>query len=294
MSTEETTKSEASAPSETAKPTCGLELASPQIGKLAEALAAAQAVVTQPQKNRVAKVRSRKGEASSYEYRYADLSDVIDAIREPFSKHGLAFTQPIFPVAGKPCLVTTLLHSSGQWIRSIYPLPGAMSSQEMLGNITYGRRYSLCAIAGISGETDTDGMHPAGADEGDQNESGGDEQPPPQTRTHVRKEAAKGRLKSAHDGHVLTPDEAAGTGKNTEAAAPFEGGASDDMTGIAKPLADLMARGGITPGQLMSFYVGNGTFPDSVDPAHLPADYVTALVKPANWKRVVATIKKEA
>lgn len=249
-----------------------IDLASAHVNDLAKALAEAQASIEQPAKNRVAKVTSRKGTGSSYEYRYADLSDVIEAIRAPMSKHGLAYTQAVFPVAGKSCLVTTLLHQSGQWIRSVYPLPGAMSSQEMGANLTYGRRYSLCALVGISGETDTDGA--VGAPDTDGGAPAGDA---------VKEAAAEGRLKSAHDGHKITPEEV-----DRSSEAPPAGGSDRSLSPV---LSAAMQKAGVTADQVKAYYVSVGHFPDTVDACDLPADYVAALTKTANWKKAVDKMK---
>ena len=53
-------------------------------------------------------------------------------------------------------LVTTLWHSSGQWISSEYPLPSSGRPQEIGSAITYARRYSLSAIVGNSADEDDD------------------------------------------------------------------------------------------------------------------------------------------
>ena len=51
-----------------------------------------------------------------YNSEYADLTSVIKAIKEPFSRHGLAYTQ--FPISGIDGVgvVTRLMHRSGQFI----------------------------------------------------------------------------------------------------------------------------------------------------------------------------------
>lgn len=253
-------------------------LASDNTDELAKALCEAQATIEQPPKNRVAKVRSRKGAESSFEYRYADLSDVIEAIRKPLAKQGLAYSQALFPVAGKPCLITTLLHVSGQWIRSVYPLPGAMSSQEMGGNITYGRRYSLCALVGVSGETDTDGVA----------------EPPEKFPTDkVRELAAVGLIKSAYDGHKITPEEIGGDKATGDTPLDSEGDAeaAEDTSKLNPALAKAMKASGVSVPQLVAYYVDAGHFPDTMAPEDLPADYVSALTRPGNWKKAAQKMK---
>jgi ERF superfamily len=91
-----------------------------------------------------------------YKNRYADLASVIDAIREPLAANGLAYTQTGEIREGGFVLVTTLHHSSGQWVASEYPLPIGAKPQELGSALTYARRYSLCAIACIAADDDDD------------------------------------------------------------------------------------------------------------------------------------------
>jgi ERF superfamily len=116
------------------------------------ALSAAQAAIQAPKKN-------RKG----YNYNYADLDDVIDALKQPFFENGLAFTQTIeTDDKNQMHLVTTLFHKSGGSMTSKMPLPvtrnenlfsATSQDHQSLGTaITYYRRYSLMAIVGIASE----------------------------------------------------------------------------------------------------------------------------------------------
>lgn len=130
------------------------------INELAAALAKAQGAFTAIKKDKVAKIKSQGG--ASYEYAYADLASVVDAIRAPLSANGIAFVQAITMTDNGMVLQTRLLHSSGQWIESTYPLPSGGRAQEMGSAQTYARRYALCALVGIVAEDDDDG---AGAEE---------------------------------------------------------------------------------------------------------------------------------
>lgn len=125
------------------------------LGELATALAKAQVEFPAVHKTRTARIKTDKGE---YSYVYADLSDVLDAIRKPLADNGLTITQPIVLEQGATVLVSRLLHASGQWIESTYPLPNYSRPQEMGSAITYARRYTLCALLGITAEDDDDGQ----------------------------------------------------------------------------------------------------------------------------------------
>lgn len=91
-----------------------------------------------------------------FKNKYADLSAVLEAIRKPLADNGLSVTQTTeVRDGGGFVLVTTLRHSSGQWIASEYPLPVG-KPQEMGSALTYARRYSLSAIACIAADEDDD------------------------------------------------------------------------------------------------------------------------------------------
>lgn len=85
---------------------------------------------------------------------YADLAAINETIKTPLSSNNLAITQPI---SGN-ILQTYLYHSSGQFIKSEVTLSiDAKTSQQIGSEITYMRRYALCAILGIAADDDDDG-----------------------------------------------------------------------------------------------------------------------------------------
>lgn len=91
-----------------------------------------------------------------FKSKYADLSSVWEAARIPLSKNGLSVVQTTNPTDGKSVeLVTTLMHSSGQWIEgTTVMIPTKQDPQGMGSCITYMRRYALSAILGISQDDD--------------------------------------------------------------------------------------------------------------------------------------------
>ena len=81
-----------------------------------------------------------------YKNAYADLGSVWDAARPVLSKYGLCVIQTteLSPDRNQVMMVTTLAHTSGQWMKSYLPLnPAKNDSQGMGAAITYLRRYSL-------------------------------------------------------------------------------------------------------------------------------------------------------
>jgi hypothetical protein len=127
-----------------------------ETGKLADALAKAQAMFKPIKKDKTAKVRMKAG--GEYSYNYSDLSSVIDATKEGLSSNGLAVTQlPEFQ-SERLVLHTKLMHSSGEIVSCMWPLPPPHTpAQEMGSALTYARRYSMSAILGVASEDDDDG-----------------------------------------------------------------------------------------------------------------------------------------
>jgi hypothetical protein len=122
------------------------ELQSPAIGAIAKALCAAQATISSAIKD---------SKNPFFNSNYADLGSVTAAIRESFHANGLAYAQTTLASEKGPTIVTTLMHSSGEWIRGFLFIPAVKCDPQQFGSaMTYGRRYALAAIAGVIQEDD--------------------------------------------------------------------------------------------------------------------------------------------
>lgn len=97
-----------------------------------------------------------KGAANPFfKSKYADLSAVVQAIKEPFATNGLSYSQ--FPISkdGLVGVETILMHKSGEFISSELLLSPTKKDPQAAGSaITYARRYALQALAGIPSEDD--------------------------------------------------------------------------------------------------------------------------------------------
>lgn len=95
---------------------------------------------------------------------YADLQSVWDACRAPLTKNGLSVAQTTDIFNDKPVLVTTLMHSSGEWLRGTLPISPVKNDPQALGSaITYARRYALASMVGVY---QTDDIGDDGDDDG--------------------------------------------------------------------------------------------------------------------------------
>ena len=112
------------------------------IGKLAEALSKAQGAM---------KPAIKDSDNPYYKSKYADLSSVWEAIREPLSANGLSVSQLLESTENgdRITLTTILMHSSGEWLMSSITAKPAKEDAQAIGSLTsYLRRYALSAIVG--------------------------------------------------------------------------------------------------------------------------------------------------
>lgn len=120
---------------------------SENIGQIAAALAQAQGEIENATKGSV---------NSHFKSKYADLAEILSTVRPVFSKFDLSFCQMPSFAEGKATVETILMHKSGEWLASSLSAPvGAKQDAQQVGScVTYLRRYSIAAIAGIAQEDD--------------------------------------------------------------------------------------------------------------------------------------------
>ena len=119
---------------------------SENINEIAKALATAQAGMENASKN---------AENGHFKNKYADLAEVLNVVRPALAGQGIAIVQLTSTQGDVLVLHTRLIHASGQWIESEYPvckLP--IAPQQMGAAMTYSRRYSLASVCGIAQEDD--------------------------------------------------------------------------------------------------------------------------------------------
>jgi hypothetical protein len=91
--------------------------------------------------------------------KYADLATITEHVFPVLTKHGLVWTcQPTMVSETQLVLRWALIHApSGDRWTGDYPIP-ATSPQTIGGNMTYARRYALCAVVGVVADEDDDGQ----------------------------------------------------------------------------------------------------------------------------------------
>jgi hypothetical protein len=126
---------------------------SEQVNEIAAALAKAQAGMKNAALNKV---------NPHFRSKYADLAGIRDTVIPALAAQGIAAVQTLdFNDGNTVYVCTRLMHTSGQWVESLCPLPNVPDMQKMGSAITYARRYSLSAICGIAADEDDDGNEAA-------------------------------------------------------------------------------------------------------------------------------------
>src|ERR1019366_1600485 len=127
---------------------------------IATALAKAQTELSNPEKAMVGTVYNNSSDTSQ-SFRYASLSSGLDIVRKALGGHQIAIAQTtdIDRASGTVNLTTLLLHTSGEWISSDWPvcqLSETSAPRRMGAALTYARRYALFTMVGIAREDDLD------------------------------------------------------------------------------------------------------------------------------------------
>jgi hypothetical protein len=138
-----------------------MQRSSETIGTIGAALAKAQCEIANPEKSLTATIRSPFPREEDRTFRYASLSSGLEIVRKALGQHEIATVQAtaINTEAGLICLTTTLVHSSGEWISSdwpVCPVAETAAPHRMGAALTYARRYALFTLVGIAGEDDLD------------------------------------------------------------------------------------------------------------------------------------------
>lgn len=173
----------------------------PELDKLAGALVTFQGKVQAVAKTKTAKVPTKSG--GSYSYDYADLADVIASTKDARQAAGLAVVQMPVGSGTSITVVTTVLHSSGQWMRGKLTMRPEDTRPQTIGSlITYMRRYCYSAALGISTEADDDGAAAQGRGPDPKGRAGGTDRPVPVPTNDTQ--ALPKASEIPHDGKMIS------------------------------------------------------------------------------------------
>lgn len=136
------------------------------------ALAAAQATMDRVVKGAVNP--AFKGEGKPQGTRYADLADVVSAVRPALAENGLAFFHQMVIFDSKPAMRTVLCHGeSDTSISCDVPLiVDKNNMQGMKSATTYAKRIGLESVTGVAPEDDDGNAAAAAAPREDRKQAG--------------------------------------------------------------------------------------------------------------------------
>lgn len=128
---------------------------SEKITEIYKSFIAFQSEVSQPKKNAT---------NPHFKSKYSTLDEIINTVKPTLTKNGLAVIQEVTGDGTNVNIVTRLIHISGEWMETEpLCLKCEKNTPQGQGSATsYGRRYALSAILGISSEDDDDGNHATG------------------------------------------------------------------------------------------------------------------------------------
>lgn len=94
-----------------------------------------------------------------FKNKYSSLDEIVSTIKPTLTKYALAFLQDVKSDGTNIQITTRIIHTSGQWIESdVLTMHADKQTAQGQGSaITYGRRYQLSAMLGITSDEDDDG-----------------------------------------------------------------------------------------------------------------------------------------
>jgi len=147
-------------------------------GAIAAALAKAHLEIENPELD---------GVNPHFKSRFSTLAAVLNAVRKPMAKQGIALMQSVAIAEGRVAVTTSLIHASGEWMRETmaFPIATGANVQQAGSTVTYLRRYSLISLCAIVGDPHED-------DDGDGDRTEREDRKQPAKRPPFKPEAAKG------------------------------------------------------------------------------------------------------
>lgn len=115
---------------------------------------------------------AKDSENPYFKSKFASLAAVLEVVKPVFLEHGIAICQGSGTLGSGINVITRLVHESGQWIETDFPIPLAKQDAQAAGSASsYGRRYALKSLASLAEEDDDGGAAsepPPGAERSDE------------------------------------------------------------------------------------------------------------------------------
>lgn len=98
---------------------------------------------------------AKDAENPYFKSKYASLAAVLETVKPIFLENGIAIIQGSGVNGTGINIITRLVHESGQWIETDFPIPLSKQDAQAAGSASsYGRRYSLKGLASLAEEDD--------------------------------------------------------------------------------------------------------------------------------------------
>lgn len=98
--------------------------------------------------------KDRTADAGRFSYKYADLAQVLDIVKDATSKHGITAFQWVDLLDGVSYLNTSISDGAEDMTLASFRMPESVNAQDMGSWITYMRRYQLMIVFGLAAEDD--------------------------------------------------------------------------------------------------------------------------------------------
>lgn len=111
---------------------------------------------------------AKNAENPFFHSKYMPLESILNLnFRKFLAEFGLVLMQPLRQVGGRTLVVSTLFHTSGQWISSTVEAKGIRADPQSAGSaLTYFRRYAVLSLLGLAPEDEDDDGNLSSRDSG--------------------------------------------------------------------------------------------------------------------------------
>lgn len=90
------------------------------------------------------------GHNKHFDSKYTTLTSCMNACKKPLADNDLIIVQYCETINDQLTLVTMLMHTTGQWMKSEFPVIALKQTSQAIGSaLTYAKRYGLCGLVGI-------------------------------------------------------------------------------------------------------------------------------------------------